>query len=310
MAGAIFIGAFMAFTAVGVDLGRLAYTATEVQTVADAAAVAGARTLLDNFRSGGAADPVDAALVVGGQNPVDGGAPNLRAGDVEVGHFDGQTRTFSSGGVPQNAVRVTSRATVQNIVAGIFGAATSTVTRQAIAAYSGSAGGYPTLPIAVGECKFNAYQRSGRCSDLPSLSLAPDPSDNSGWTSLSSDPASASEAMRFLPGSCGGGGLEPPLVVVNQQINVMNGSATTILQTLDQCVRQGLREYQIPIVACGGATRFNQAMEVLGFAKVTISHVEAQSNPKGIDLSAICEIQPATGVGGGDFGAETVALVG
>ena len=39
VAVAVFLGALLALTAVGIDIGRLAHTATEVQTVADASAM-------------------------------------------------------------------------------------------------------------------------------------------------------------------------------------------------------------------------------------------------------------------------------
>ena len=58
--------AFLFLAVIAVDVGRLAFTATEVQTVADTTAMAGAIALMNG------ADPTTAANTVAGGNKVDG----------------------------------------------------------------------------------------------------------------------------------------------------------------------------------------------------------------------------------------------
>ena len=76
------MAAFLALAAVGVDLGRLAFTATEVQTVADVAATAGARTLLLNSVTGTSSNAVTAAQLAAAQNQIDGRAATVAAGST------------------------------------------------------------------------------------------------------------------------------------------------------------------------------------------------------------------------------------
>src|SRR2546428_10392923 len=66
VAAAVSLAAFLALTVVAVDIGRLAHTATEVQTVADAAANAGATALLKKTLTGAAVDPIAEAQFVAG----------------------------------------------------------------------------------------------------------------------------------------------------------------------------------------------------------------------------------------------------
>src|SRR5207249_7141953 len=75
-------GAFFALTVVGIDIGHLGTSATELQTVADIAASAGARNLL----KGGSANTAksDATSVVA-KNKVDGTSFTMSAADVHVG---------------------------------------------------------------------------------------------------------------------------------------------------------------------------------------------------------------------------------
>jgi hypothetical protein len=297
----------------GVDVGRLAYTATETQVVADAGAVAYAKTMLDNDVNDRNDSPFVAADQVVGENAIDGKSAGEARVEYAVGRFDFDSREFRPGGFPSNAVRATGSATVANFVAGIFGKQASTVERRAVAAFGGAGEARPTLPVAVGDCYFKRFERSDNCSDLPKLSQVPDGSDNSCWTSLRPTGASTSEVIDMLPASCCkggkcGGGAESPLVSVGDDINVVNGQSTSILQILSDCVDQGLQEYVIPIVACG---KCNQQAPVIGFATVRLKNVKDNGKDKGIAIDAICRSESEGGApgGGGNYGLKTLALV-
>jgi Flp pilus assembly protein TadG len=301
---------FMGLAVVAIDFGHLGLSANEVQIVADTAASAGARALLRNDRDSAAEDPVAVAQSVVAQNHLDDGAATIAASDVEIGTFDFTTRSFSTGGATPNAVRATGRATVANMVAGFFGNDTSDVSRQAIAAYGGNSTGKPVCPITIGLCEFQKYQSSANCSDLPELSQVPSPTDTSGWTSLGSIAASASEAISYLPAACGGGGVPPPTVMTGGTINVLNGQANSILKTIEDCWKAGLlSECVIPIVDVPCNTQFNQPRPVVGFATFKITGVKATGNSKGISMDGICTTEQPGAPGGTDLGTVTMALV-
>lgn len=299
----------------GVDVGRLAYTATETQVVADASAVAYAKTMLDNEVGDTNQNPYVAADLVTDENSIDGKSASDAALDYAVGRYDFDTREFRPGGFPANAVRARGAVTVQNIFAGVFGKHEGRVERLAVAAFGGAGEARPTLPIAVGDCYFRRYERSDNCSDLPKLTQIPDQTDNSCWTSLRPTGANADEITSLLPSQCCaggrcGGGVPGPLVKVGDLINVLNGQANSVLRILEDCVANGLTEFVIPIVECG---KCNRVAPVVGFASVTLTKVTPQggSKKKGIDIDALCRIEPGGGApgGGGNYGLKTLALV-
>ena len=300
---------FMGLAVVAIDFGHLGLSTNEVQIVADTAATAGARSLMRNAQ-GATESPVAVAQAVVGENHVDTGAASIAAGDVEVGTYDFTSRTFAPGGANPNAVRATGRATVSNMVAGIFGADTTDVERQAIAAYAGNGSARPVCPITVGLCEFSAYQSSPNCSNLPDLSQVPSPGDTSGWTSLGPFAASANQAVAYLPTACGGGGQTPPTVRVGETINVLNGQANSVLSTIRDCFNQGLlTECTIPIVDIPCGTNFNQARPVVAFATFRITGVNSMGNSMSIQMDGICMTDEPGAPGGTNLGTLTMKLV-
>src|SRR5262245_3903698 len=89
---AIFLAVILGITALGVDLGRLAHTANEVQTVADAAARGGAKSLLDN--SGTAGFGITTAHLISSKNIVNGVAPPNGDVLVDEGSYNPATGNF------------------------------------------------------------------------------------------------------------------------------------------------------------------------------------------------------------------------
>jgi hypothetical protein len=301
---------FMGLAVVAIDFGHLGLSTNEVQIVADTAATAGARSLMLNARNGTSENPVTVAQAVVGKNHVDDGAASIAASDIELGTYNFTTRSFTVGGASPNAVHATGRATVPNMIAGIFGDHTSDVQRDAIAAYGGNSSGHPVCPITIGLCEFQQYQTNSNCSQLPALTQVPSANDTSGFTSLGVASASASESISYLPAACGGGGKPPPAVTVGSTINVLNGQATSILQTVKNCWQQGLlSECVVPIVNIPCNTQFNQARPVVAFATFKITGVTTSGSNKGISLKGVCKTNEPGAPGGSNLGTFSMALV-
>jgi hypothetical protein len=273
--------------------------------VADSAATAGAKALLDG---GSPATARAEAQAVVGQNRVDGTSATIGSAQLEVGSYDWQTRAFVNGAVPANAVRATPSRTVQNLFAGIFGAqfASTTVTKTATAAFSGLGSGQPTLPLVIGACHFPALSS---CFDtpgcLPSLTQVPNTTNNSGWTAFFDSATSNPNISQYMPAACGGS-TAPPSISVGASISLNNGQITSVLRDVERCVNQGINKFTIPIVACG--SNFNQSGAVTGFATIIVDSVVSQGSPKGLNLHAIFEDVVGPG-GGGAYGTYTVRLV-
>ncbi len=284
---ALSMTALFGLAAVAVDVGRIAHTATEVQTVADIAATAGATNLL---KGGTAASARTDAQSVVAQNKVAGSAATIQSANIEVGQYNPQTNAFTNGATPPNAVRATPSQTVANLFAGFFGSsfANTTITKTATAGFVGLGQAAPTLPLAIGACNFQALQSCFASSNcLPRFTQAPNGTDNTGWIKTGD----------FLPTACGG---SPTTVNIGDSLPLQNGQ-TSGLKDISDCFQQGTTEYTVPIVdgPCDG--NFNHSRTVVGFATVVVTAVKATGSNKGIDLGAIFK-QVSGPAGGGAYG--------
>jgi hypothetical protein len=230
-----------AFAVVAVDVGRLAFTANEVQAVADIAATAGATAAFE----GG--NPVNQARDVVALNTVDGHPASIAASDVIPGRYDLETKTFTAGATPTNAVRANAMATVDNILAMVFGTASTTVEKTSTAVVATVSSGTPTLPLAIGECLLE-----GLCATcLPTLTQAPNPDNNSAWTGFFNHVDSGPDVTNFMPETCGGGGAAVPELRVGDTIQLGRLGRTSSLPVLNavNCqLNAGQRDFVIPVV--------------------------------------------------------------
>jgi Flp pilus assembly protein TadG len=251
VAVAIFFAVLLGITAIGVDLGRLAHTSTEVQAVADAAATAGAIAL--NKRNGVAGGSLPDAHVVSGDNMMNGSlAPDANV-DIVEGNYNFATATFTAGGAKRAAVKATAHTPVTNLFAGIFDFINNgrlqgtpkgtdfkhtTVARVSIAGFAGKGSGCsapqgcsatdvncwcqrgaaPCLPIAIPSCKFDTVVEQG-------LVVTPSTSDNAAWTTFD-DVASTAKLLPLFPSPCGSGAIQEQDAFNGNTINLNNGIAS------------------------------------------------------------------------------------
>src|SRR5947208_14359496 len=198
-------GAFFALTVVGVDLGHLGTSATEVQTVADIAASAGARNLL---KGGSANTAKTEAINVVAKNKVDGQLFTMAAADVHVGTYI--NGVFNQTSINPRAVRATPSVTVNNVAAGLVGMRTATIQKEAIASFQGISKGQPTLPVVLGECLFPEIQDCFSDSCMPTDTAFPKDSEpRTAWTTFTGGNATG-DILQWLSAACGGGGQPPP----------------------------------------------------------------------------------------------------
>lgn len=127
--------AVVGMSAFSIDAGHLIWNRTQLQTSADAAALAAAGNLPGGNLSAVKAAAVDYASI---NVPADYGTVMLRE-DVVIGHWDPKTRTFIPGTTEPNAVKVTARRTVArgnpvpSFFAKIFGVQSTDMEATAIA---------------------------------------------------------------------------------------------------------------------------------------------------------------------------------
>ncbi len=139
----IFIVALMMIAAISVDASRIFAAKNELQTAADAAALAGALQLLE-----GSETYEDTARAYAQRNLVE--QHNIDSVEVEYGVWLSGERSFVAGGEPKDAVRITTRQPLPLSLVRVFGDSTVTITATAIAWSSGPVMEPPCLkPIAV-----------------------------------------------------------------------------------------------------------------------------------------------------------------
>ena len=295
MLGLLLTGVF-AMTAVGGGFGRMTLAASEAQSAADAAALAGAMAVFRNT------SPVVDALVVSNGNEVEHRSAFGMLSTLVVGSYDYDSRSFAGGAIPQNAVMARIETVVGNPFGALIGKPTTDVEKIAYASLSGLRGGRPTLPIVIGECNFDEDCFSQSC--MPRLTQVPDPDDNSGWTAFFVN-SNTQSVESYIPQPCGGGNIQE--IWVGDVINVSNGQTTPLLQGFDCLIDNGMFEHLIPIVPCGG--QFNQTKDVVGFATVRLEEVIFAGGNKGISLQAIFKSNAVGALGGSLFGTGNIALV-
>jgi len=312
-------------TVVGVDLGRLAFTATEVQTVAEVAATGYAHAWLKGAASP-AGDPGDTAcaaeaLPVVGGNRIDAAtatASNIESYERGFYDFDtgGPFTTAVPGGETPNAVRATATATVDNFFASVIGAAQSTVRKDAVATLTCGSRAAP-LPLAVQDCQFEAFDGPEDCSELPELTEQTINVDNACWAA----PLDASfDIVPWINAICGLNGQTetPPSVQEGETINVSEGNHTSACQAVRDCWDVGIKEFTVAIVPCFDETGDVQCashgsgnLPVTGFARIELSSRPiCTGTPKTFTLHSFCNAAPTDGVGGNcSFGNFKVAMV-
>jgi hypothetical protein len=314
--------AFVALAVIGVDVGRLAFTAAEVQSIADAAATAGAGALADHRPN-----PLGDATSVVGQNYVDartgtvGGATTDVIKSITPGVWDSTSQTFAASSWTDpnaNAVRARGVATVDNLVAAAIGVMTSDVERQATAVAGGACTEVAALPIAIEQDAIQQFLDSPDCRSIPETQLFQVPGDNSCFTSLSQSAASAAEERAHIPAACQGpggntGGGQTATLSIGDPIRLNNGSDGSVLKTFEGCLSADpqLREFVVPVIAanscCGGCSQ-----NVVSFARIIISEVR-QTGPaaqKGVYITGVCrEALTGTNPGCNTAGENAVAIV-
>jgi len=283
--------AFMGVSAGAVDISRHAFTATELQNLADTGASAAAKAAGASYYctmgSGGVCAPnagndtaaaLAAAQAMAERNVVNGEVTLFAASDVVIGRYDGTA--FTPGGQPINAVRATARKTIPNILGGIFGYHSSDITRTATASIVALGGGVPTMPIAIGEEYWQNCIMYG-CPQ-PAIIYVPDGVDTAGWTTFFAS-GGQKQVKDYVPAgtSCplnkAGSGEMGPSINVGDNINLANGQGSDLDAIQCYVCDHPATGFLVPVVRNTG--QFNQTALVVGFATIVVEAFEYTQSP-------------------------------
>jgi len=319
---AIFLSVLFAMMVVAVDIGRIAHTATEVQGIADSAAISGALAVIKQ----GAGNASPAATTAANDNRFD--TRNFVAGTngllaVEEGTWDStSTPPFSAGGAPVNAVRATATGqSVRYITATLLPgvAPTTDIQKVAVAIIGAPSTAAVSLPMAICSSVANGVspQPPGPCAggDGTVLKTIPDllqqGAQNTCFSGLGTG-ANSSDERKLLPAACGG--TVVATANVGEVVSLDNGQNATVMSAIKNCVgpAQGgnannVHRFILPVINncnCSGAS-----LPIVGFVEIQIdspSQVIDTGNPKYITgAKQICDSQIYGGgvsVAAGDYG--------
>jgi Flp pilus assembly protein TadG len=199
---AILLVVFLGMTALAVDIGYLMVSKNELQNAADAAALAGARQLGENYNksvSPVSTNVLNVAQTTASQNKATG--LNLAVGNViaSIGNWDPtQARNnvpFPSGAVYPDAVKATVKrnsatpsGAVSTFIAPVFKVIDPSfqdkipVEATACAAITGPCTGTPGLPLGIGKSWFTNFGANKGCTQI---AVNKTTQSCAGWTNLS-----------------------------------------------------------------------------------------------------------------------------
>jgi len=302
---AVYLLVAVAVLAVAIDLGHIFLVKSELQRVADAAALTGAMRLMTPSSgplpgvtpvSIDCARAVTAAQAVGMENDTDGQPTTLANIAINLGTWNGTAFTDTGCASPNlvNAVQaVASRTT--NVYFGSLITGSNTIDLSAnatvlVGTVGGLPPGYKTLPLAVDADKLPST------GDKLVLHLNSTPEDDGAWHSFFWQNPSANLIRDIINGD-----VETPLVKEGDQIKVKEGVAASDLQALGQQLAQrgGSWDVVVPVIPPYSHTGW---AEVLGFAAVRLNLVEASGGDKRVEMETLNnKLAPTTLPGGSTY---------
>lgn len=308
-----------------VDLGLLYATKNELQNAADAAALAGAATLItwdENLQVSAQPDvAISSAQQVSLANQALGVNLQLRPEDITLGLWVEPNQSFDPdhiGAISDpdflSACRVVLRrdnlanTPVDTIFAGAVGFSVVNVTASSTAhlGYAGSVNaGMVDLPIAI---KKDAITSGNGPNCGQSISFHSENDENAEWTSFFTSPANDPHVRDYVDGS-----RATPALKVGDAIEVINGNLSN--HTFNALAARfqsegtdldgdGLADaWQVLLPVMDGATSGASTATVVGFAHVLITEVQNAPEKEILGVLQCGLVVPESTTGGGNFGS-------
>lgn len=328
---AILIGLIVMMAAFAIDIGHALVTRNELQNAADAAALSAGSQLGQIYLALPPGDqqnmsrdltPLEQSQIItsgetaGYANKASDVANiTIAAGEVELGTWDLNAKTFTPTVTRPNAIQVTARrdgaanGPITTFFAGIFGVNSMNVSATAVAAL-GTAGG-PTppgavnAPFGISEDWFNG---GAQCGDAISFSPANDPAQGCAAWHQFEEKGGGSNTPQYCQGSGGSGGggggggnakmldniiecieagnySTPPLIPYQTQYEFTGGEVASAFPELESLFNSA-KEYnsqtnrdewqvQIPVYEANGCSNTSGSVTIVGYANAAVYEVKA-----------------------------------
>lgn len=321
----------LSFAALAVDIGYAMAEKAGLRTVAEAAALAGARELGSIYEGLTSAQQASyqltsanysaieaAAQDIASKNPVLGQSIEILAADIQVGQWDFQTRSFTSTSTLPNAVRVTARkdstsnGSLTFFLAQVMGISSLNLKATNTAAL-GSVGtvtpGALNNPFAISQ----AWFQTNSCSDQ--ITFNPTGSSCAGWHTFEETPSNASTLKTIIDGLTNDTFQSPATIAGRTQYEFIGGDvsgAFNDLQDLYNAKKDANGNWKtfVPVYAGSDCSNPSGLLTIVGFATAIVTQVTGPPD-KTIQASIQCNVIETGTSGGPDFGtsASVPALV-
>lgn len=319
---ALTLTVLLAMAAAAIDIGHALVARNELQNSADAAALAGARTLgiayegmtpaemaIYTLTGGDQAAIVAAAQTTSVLNKAAGVDVSVNAADVQVGLWNSATRTFTPTANQPRSVRVithrdgSANGPISTFLANVVGMSSVNVSAAATAeltAIGSTPLGAMDLPVAISELFFSQYG----CGD--SIMLYPSngtPESCAGFTTYDVSPSNDRAMRDILNGMIDGTYQAPPTTAGVTQLEFTNGTLSNptwnALTNLfvQQSAGTGYWDALVPVYE-GNDCSPSGAITIKGYANIRITNVQGPPNHL-ITGNVTCPLFQAGGGGGG-----------
>lgn len=320
--------ALLSFVAMVVDIGYGLVAGNELQNVADAAALAGARQLGRIYEgltydaqqqylltSPGKEAIIGQALAVSQRNRAGGQSMLIDHADVRIGQWDLQARSLAVTDANPTAVEVTARrdtvanGPVNTFFAGIMGIHTMQISAKATAALTGArklAAGALGIPVGIAKKRFESPDFCGSAIRLY-------PTDSwigcAGWHTYLETPANAATLKQILLGLLNRKYVIPEATSGQTQFIFIGGSVASDMPDLKALYKSrtdadGNWETVVIVYDRDDCSNPSGPVTVLGFAGVRVTNVVVPPDGKLVEGQVVCDVM-TTGRGGGtDYGTK------
>jgi len=318
-----------AMAAAAIDIGHAMVARNELQNAADAAALAGARTLgiayegmtpaqmaIYTLTGGDRAAIVSAAQTTSVLNKAAAVDVSVLASDVQIGLWNSATRTLTSTTNQPRSVRVvthrdgSANGPISTFLANVVGLSSVNVSAAATAeltAIGSTPLGALDFPLAISELFFSQYG----CGD--SIQLYPSngtPNSCAGFTTFTQTPSNDNAMRNILNGMIAGTYQAPPTTAGITQLQFTNGTLSnptwTALQNLflQKSSGTGYWDALVPVYQ-GSDCSPSGAIPIVGYANIRVTNVAGPPTHT-VTGNVTCPLFQGGGVGGGpSFGVFT-----
>jgi Flp pilus assembly protein TadG len=324
---AVTLPMLLGFAALTIDIGQALVARNELQDVADASALAGARRLGTIYQGLSPTQQVGYTMTdpvpvysdvqnVASQNYGAGRSITVDVGDIQIGQWNSANKTLNVTSANPNAVRVIARldgntnGPVSTFLANIMGFNSVDVRATATAALTGVSTTNPgelETPFGISEFRFNdpAY-----CNAPIKFYPTNDPASCGGWHTFTENPPNANTLRNVIDGMIP----EPPtytspgtqagvteLEFVGGNIaNALNNLYNLYLSKRDPVTHNW--DALVPVYQSGDCSNPNTPMQIIGYASVRITNVLAPPAGQLVDATIQCGLVDGGRGGGSSFG--------